>query len=355
MSEQWFLDLDGVRSGPYQTSEVMSLVAEGEILPHHLIATELKSQKWTTILEWRLNQNKIVEPKKAPPFLHTESLRPIPPIIEEPVEEMGEEIVEEPTEKKIEISEPEKQEPILQTPTEATPPPAPTHLQSISPHRPKRDPMAEMFDMLQNTKQKREVKSQQSHAQIQTRPHTYNSHPPTPPENLASSIEKSSTSNNGNWLKTVLVGSFITILGFALGQYFQQKKESESVVSTPAKVATVLTPATPVPPTPSEPTNSPIETSDSTRTVDRSTDKITIRAHVTPTPEPAKDLQDLKDLKKELQELKALKEEMHNSGAGRPGSTPNINNNEEPENITPEEPFEENGNPDGPSGKDVHY
>ena len=61
MTEQWFLDLDGVRSGPYQTPEVMSLIAEGEVLPHHRISTELKGEEWITILDWRLDQAKIYQ------------------------------------------------------------------------------------------------------------------------------------------------------------------------------------------------------------------------------------------------------------------------------------------------------
>ncbi|NDG84797.1 MAG: DUF4339 domain-containing protein, partial [Proteobacteria bacterium] len=54
MTDQWFLDLDGTRSGPYQTNEILSLIAEGEVLPHHRIARGLKDPNWKTILDWRL-------------------------------------------------------------------------------------------------------------------------------------------------------------------------------------------------------------------------------------------------------------------------------------------------------------
>ncbi len=311
MSEQWFLDLDGVRSGPYQTSEVMSLVAEGEILPHHQIATELKSQKWMTILEWRLNQNKMTEPKKE-----SVSITPAPVSFTPPVE---------------------AQKPQTHTPTAApiTTPPS-------DPSKPKRDPMAEMFDMLQNTKQKREVKSQQAHA---------HSHTAT---SVAYSSVKAAKKNktNGNWGKTFFIGLIITIVGFALGQYFQNKRSRD----LPAAVTIAPTPSAPVTITTKAVMSPSPSSEERLGTIDRSTDKMTIRAQVPA--EHGKDIEDLKDLKKELMELKALKEEIRNNNDSAPPLDQplrknDLNGESDPNAI--EEPMDERANPDVPAGDDVHY
>ena len=336
MSEQWFLDLDGVRSGPYQTSEVMSLVAEGEILPHHQIATELKSQKWTTILEWRLNQNRMIETKLETPKVITPEIKKVEP----PIEKIEVVAIAE----KIEIP---------------APIPIPTPTPPSDPKKPKRDPMAEMFDMLQNTKQKREVKSQQTaqaqaKAQNHAHVHTHKPHTNTATHQNATTSIAADTPTKSSWGKTILVGMMITIIGFALGQFFQHKKSTEPSVATNVAKSTPAPTATPAAPTETI-TAQKETTTNKASTVDRSTDKITIRAQVSPTPEQAKEMQDLRDLKKELLELKALKEEIHNTNnPEHSGTAPNMNNYE-PETAPIEEPNEENANPENATGKDIHY
>jgi len=334
MSEQWFIDLDGIRSGPYQTSEVMSLVAEGEILPHHQIAMDLKSQKWMTILEWRLNQNKSITPK---------------PVIEKvKVEEIKAEEIQEIEKFKEEIA------PVIPTPIVVAPEPtipAPpskplsTPTTSNNSNKPKRDPMAEMFDMLQNTKQKREVKSQNAHAHAHAQIH----------QNSQSANSESSNSGNSiNWVKTVLVAAGITIIGFALGQFFQHQKapDNSTVIATPKPATTVAETMSPE--------KNPTE---KVGTIDRSTEKMTIRAQVPVSSMPAvkpqehtKDLQELKDLKKELLELKALKDEIRNNNdTGRLENGPNSINSNDPDQVGPASRSDESGNPDDASGSDVHY
>ncbi len=330
MSEHWFLDLDGVRSGPYQTSEVMSLVAEGEILPHHQIATDLKSQKWMTILEWRLNQNRNAEPKKE--FIpekvsETPKTQPIVPPVE-PIES-------------IQLEEKEELQKFVKE--VRTPPPIASKPKS------KRDPMAEMFDILQNTKQKREVKSQQSHAQA-------HSQSQAAPKNHVPNIVEKIPATKSNLGKTIFIGLIITIFGFALGQLFQQKKSSDSLTADTQNISKTVTT------TPSTP--APVSTPEQMGTVDRSTEKMTIRAQVpvqaaatpSPTPEHTKDIQELRDLKKELLELKALKEEMHNNNdSGHMGNTPRSSDSNPEVDLNAEDaPVDSNGNPVNPSN-DVHY
>ena len=77
--------------------------------------------------------------------------------------------------------------------------------------RPKRDPMAEMFDMLQNTKQKRDAK--QSHAAAST--------------TLIERDDRSIRTQSSNLGKTLMIGAGITVVGFALGQIFSAVHSSE--------------------------------------------------------------------------------------------------------------------------------
>ena len=349
MSDQWFLDLDGVRSGPYQTSEVMSLIAEGEILPHHQIAIELKSQNWKTILDWRLNQNKVNSS-----FQNTEvsNFSPAQESITTPIE---------PEQKSNELN---ISAPLISTPPITPPIPAP--MMTPPPIAPKkRDPMAEMFDILQDTKQKREVKSKQSNVAAAA-------HPPAPTHlNLHPHIPEIITEPGAipkaksSWGLTILIGIVITVLGFGLGQFFQHQKAAETTATTTAS-----------PPTEQKELVKPAD-EPKTEIVDRSTSKMTIRGKVPVNPESApapannaamgpggehKDLQELKDLKKELLELKSMKDEMKNNGEdGRleePSGTdtppqavgPNGENPASAPNTTanPE-------NPDNPGQNDVHY
>jgi hypothetical protein len=286
MLEQWFLDLDGVRSGPYQTSEVLSLVAEGEILPHHLISSELKSKEWKTILEWRLNQNKDEKPK--------------PVVVSEPA----------PVQAPIQTTlSPEKTpEPVTVAAIELELPKAPKPLPDVSSSKSKRDPMAEMFDMLQNTKQKREQKSHQAHTQTKSSSTSSSSgsYPNLP--------EKS-----GSLGKIITVSIVVTILGFILGQLFQKQMTKEAKVDAPPKVASNPSPS---------PSPTPIISEKKLEVIDRSNEKITIRSHAPESTlkpqnianeqprEREKDKEMLDDLKKELSELKALKEEIRNNNDG---------------------------------------
>ncbi len=344
MIEQWFLDLDGVRSGPYQTPEVLSLVAEGEVLPHHRISIGLKDQPWTTILDWRLEQAKasaqaairakesapppkpepiqvetsiplsIAEPLPLPPTPVTPSA-PVAPTTKAPKQApldmpMVETIaaakaasdlkVKSEVEVKIVSATPASVE---QVPPASTPAPAP----SSAPPK-KRDPAAEMFDMLEKSKQKRNAKAQQ--AAIEEAP------PAKSEEKRIFGMKLSSA-----------LGLVITVIGFVLGQVFQQS------APPPPKENVVVQTAPATPPVAEVAPSAPSTHPQGTEVIDRSNDKMTIRStverHAEPTPAPKpvmktapvavsgrknpqgvqseKELEELQNLRKELQELKALK------------------------------------------------
>jgi|GEM_PF-3189617 len=394
-TEHWFLDLDGVRSGPYQTPEIMSLIAEGEVLPHHRISNGLKDQSWVTILDWRLEQAKKTSvhesevkevrsyiPASAQPPAHapekvTVEIQTEPEVApetipEEPLTESPLEFHPEPAPAPSEVKPPlpasesapkkinqpvarpvppaEPADPTPSTPkpvvtpkpipaTQASTPLTPTPLMPSESPPPQpsakagsgRDPMAELFDVLQTSKQKREAKSQQL-AQQQN-------------ETLNDSFVP--RSSNKGLSKTIGIGVVITVLGFALGQVFQQSAPPPSENTAAENSADVHAPNTS--PTPFA----------KTKVIDRSTDKITIQARVqqkteaqkpaqnkaethsmiaaAATPHPTeKELQEVKDLKKELQELKALKEELRHGNDNR-GNT---------QDDTPDSPDDyDNGNP----------
>jgi hypothetical protein len=276
MADFWFLDLDGVRSGPYQTNEIMSLIAEGEVLPHHRISAGLKDKPWKSILEWRLEQarspSSSVRPPEPPPSI-------APPKAQEAVIEVMPDLL---------LPERTLSEPSIETG--------------------KGDPMAEMFDVLQHNKTKREARQTQIAQHLATE----------------SAIQKPE-SKSSIW-KLLLICVFVAIIGLALGQWFKQNVE---------------------PPAKSEKTAKPVENAKTpepaTEVIDRSNGKMTIRAVVDKKPEPTpmkpakgpsrpaiptqgtkepeytppvekkapdRELEELKDLKKELQELKSLKEQL---------------------------------------------
>lgn len=308
-SEQWFLDLDGVRSGPYQTPEVLSLIAEGEILPHHKISTQLKDGSWKTILDWRLEQSKRPSPPpSAPEVEETASLKTEEPVFEDPPESFDpSEAFEEvdlhqshntiPTEEEIEPLPPFEPEAPMLTP-------APKKTSGTS----GRDPMAEMFDMLQNTKQKREAKSAQYAATEQAR----------------TEASPSSAQPSSSFVKPILLGTLIIAIGFILGQAFHQssfEEPSSSTTSTVVKTAPAPTSTT----AEAKPSATPI-----VETLEKRTDKYTVRSVVQrPAPDrrgserqalpnrdtdkTQKELEDVKELKKELAELKALKEALRSA------------------------------------------
>ena len=254
MKQAWFLDLDGVRSGPYQTAEVLSLIAEGEVLPHHQISTGLKGQEWRSILDWRLEQNE--EPPQEIPII--ESTIPEVPVI------------------------PEAPAPSISNPEPMIPAAEPV----VSVHSdppPKRDPTSEMFEILQHTKKKRESKSSQA-AQQTTPVHTA-------PEPIATPKKSFSLWN------TLFMGASITVTGFYLGQIFQNK--ANPPVSNETKVAEAEKKVTPTP--------SPAKPTPARQIIDRSNDKITIQSRPEP---PEKENEELQGLKKELQELRDLKADL---------------------------------------------
>ena len=404
MIEQWFLDLDGVRSGPYQTPEVMSLIAEGEVLPHHRISTSLRDQRWITILDWRLDQAKISKTvpssnfsssrsevssveglneettetqipilKKEPiaqpsftpatppvPVIHAVPASPKPaptnisaPEAKPPVEKITppaeikipgvsehEESPEAFEEMRAELAAPHETKASHESHSHEYVPPKtqpPREIETPPPHdeRPqaKRDPMAEMFDMLQNTKQKKEAKQNQSAA---TGISIEQDHGDLPKKKSGFGIGR-----------TIAIGLGIILVGFALGQLFQQSAPPQDA-SAPA--------ATPKP-SPVAATSTP---NPDVQIIDRSTDKMTIRgvvkkedapvakpdaknskSGVAPAPQTERELEELRNLKKELQELKALKnnnvpDEVPDTAEGEPptanesAADPNGNGNGNP-------------------------
>ncbi len=324
MTDQWFLDLDGVRSGPYQTNEVMGLIADGEVFPHHRISTSLKDSNWQTILDWRLEQARQSQSKRVSP---QQPLSPEPPSSEKPIPSP-----QNPPPSPEPVAPPKSQ--IVESPDDSLPPPLVTFAPSqeeflkeiesmeremaeTSTSGSKRDPMAEMFDILQNTRQKREAKQLQSAQQ-------------------ASEEEKLNAKKPLSVTRLVAICILVSLLGLALGQWYQ-------LANTPAPTAAKNEKGE---------TQSDSALPPKTEVVDRSTEKMTIRAVVDKKPEPTptkpvtvktrsaptappapvlpsseepaeeplaekktvdKDLEELRDLKKELQELKALKEELKNA------------------------------------------
>ncbi len=281
MADFWFLDLDGVRSGPYQTNEIMSLIAEGEVLPHHRISAGLKDKPWKSILEWRLEQARTPSSSVRPP-------EPPPSIAPQKVHEAIIEVMPD-----LPLPERTIPEPLIETGA-------------------KGDPMAEMFDVLQHNKTKREARQTQIAQHLATE---------------AATQKPESKSSIG---KLLLICVFVAILGLALGQWFKMN------AAPPAKTEKSTKPVENAP----APDAATAATSE---VIDRSNGKMTIRAVVEkkaePTPiKPAKgpsrpaipaqgakepeytppvekkapdrELEELKDLKKELQELKSLKEQL---------------------------------------------
>jgi hypothetical protein len=304
MKDQWFLDLDGVKSGPYQTNEVLSLISDGEVLPHHLIGTSLKAKEWKTILDWKLALS---------------ASRPASPTAPNATEIKQKSVSSQPA-KNPEITNPtpdlSSAAPIeaVSEKKEVTTDPSNPMIKSDSVVNPEtnQDAMAEMFDTIHHTKLKREQKSQQEHAAAQ---------PILEPDSpIASSTGK-----------FILVSIGITVLGFVLGQMFQKQTGSN-----PATSATTTSPA--VNTTSTSAATAPASGSE-LQVLDRSNDRITIRSQMPmnpPPPAPApgasmrpefapmerpgeamrapeKDSQMMEELKKELSELKALKEEIRNN------------------------------------------
>ncbi|MBU6154641.1 MAG: hypothetical protein KGP28_10100 [Bdellovibrionales bacterium] len=317
MTDQWFLDLDGVRSGPYQTSEVMGLIADGEVFPHHRISSSLKDSSWQTILDWRLEQARQIQSKRTP----QQSTPSTPKNVDSVTPE-------------IQVMPSTASSPVSAAPDEESrPPPIPTftpeqddflkeiesmerEIAATEASGPKRDPMAEMFDILQNTRQKREAKQIQSAQQ-------------------ASEEEKVSQKKSFSVGRLASICILVSLLGLALGQWYQLSSAPPPSTAKDSKVEAKK--------------DANIEPN--TEIVDRSNEKITIRAVVDKKPEPTptksvvvrsrsapppppavqpplpdpmeeprgekksldKDLDELRDLKKELQELKALKEELKNA------------------------------------------
>ncbi len=317
MTEQWFLDLDGVRSGPYQTPEVMSLIAEGEVLPHHRISTSLKDASWMTILDWRLDQARNLQKKETKPYTPASTSEVVafeePELSITPIE-IPPEVLHSPAPTPV-APEPTPERPTPAIKLDPIPTPQPPKIPEVdelpvlpfepgpsiaskpSDDKPRRDPMAEMYDMLQNTKHKREAKQLHT-AQI--------SH---------SEPVSAQPSNSSGLGRVIAIGLGLALIGFALGQFFQQTipqkefkpQEQKSAFQTPT-------------PTPR------------TEVIDRSNEKMTIKAVVQKKPEetvvksmpgakartsPRDDrrssdheIEELKDLKKELQELKAMKDQL---------------------------------------------
>jgi hypothetical protein len=298
MADQWYLDLDGTRSGPYPTNEVLSLIEEGEVLPHHRISRGLRNPDWITILDWRFEQAKATlkpPPASAAPKVKLSLNVKKPAAAPKPSEPVTAPAAAASV-ATFSTSQPEFQK----TAQPLSPPPA-------GEPGPSRDPMAEMFDLLQNTKHKREAKQVQQAQQSQT---------------LSS---PSTSSDRGSIGKLIAVCVVVAILGLVLGQVLQGRAK------TP--------PAT--------------KPEGSTEVIDRSNEKMTIKAVVEKKPEPTpynppapartpyvaptpfrrdeppverrqteKELEELRDLKKELQELKSLKEQLKESPIGEDFTPP---------------------------------
>lgn len=331
MADQWYLDLDGTRSGPYPTNEVLSLIEEGEVLPHHRISRGLRNPDWITILDWRFEQAKAglqTGASRATPSVSASASAqgPAPATSEAPAQPA-------PSGPKIKLSLNTRKVP--ERPSESkAPAPTPSPVPTFSPSQPEfqktaqslspapdeaiptpRDPMAEMFDLLQNTKHKREAKQAQ---QAQ--------HSLTHAESSGSSAER------GSFGKLIVICVAVAIIGLVLGQVFQGKLKSSPTSNAPNAASNT--------------TSSPAPKAEgSSEVLDRSNDKITIKSVVEKGPAPARtpylaptpfrreetnldrkpvdqELEELRDLKKELQELKSLKEQLKENPTAEEFSQP---------------------------------
>ncbi len=333
MAQQWFLDLDGIRSGPYKTHEVLSLISEGEILPHHLISSDIKNSQWHTLLNWQISYQKteastgqkkevvdrseVEESGHLPPpapFLDINVSNefyegPLPPEAPpEPVLQVQDPPFELHLEERPKGIEPiDIPAPIPEPERELSPPPKPKlkepepTLERATPLPPKRDPMAEMFDLVQKTKHKREEKEAQA---IQ-------SHEAHQKEN------QNKSSPNQTFWKTLGYGAAITLIGFWLGQWFQSASQPPQVGQAQSPIAEKKEPENP-PKSEAPSSNPPLANNE--QVIDRSTDKMTIQAKVKTKPESPvvandpkdnKEIKELQDLKKELQDLKkSMREEL---------------------------------------------
>jgi hypothetical protein len=343
--DQWFLDLDGVRSGPYQTPEVLSLIAEGEVLPHHRISVGLKDAEWSSVLDWRMALSRGPEP--LPPIRQPRFEVPIPE-----TEATVSEVLEVTTSFKdssLDSAQEKTPPPKISTPTlEKVPPknsfvhkeevsvappvknaPEKTDSPNASPldlpppeavPAPKRDPMAEMFDVLQSTKQRREAKSQAA-VQIQNQIGV---------EKVTARAEQAAASKNGSMGKTLGIGALIVLGGFVLGQVFQNASPPKTTAANPKPAFTPIPEGTPA-------------STPETEVVDRSNDKMIIRGRVEKRPEAKvhavapptakanpkdyKEAEELNQLKQELLELKAMKNYPINGNGDDNGADPeNVNN-----------------------------
>jgi hypothetical protein len=320
MGEQWFLDLDGVRSGPYDDEEIVALLKEGELLPHHKISYSIDEPEWQTMIEWRLkkafrdaaiqssNTTSIPrartveirdtnpqsprppETKEPPPTFEenitSPSITPIPPPsspldeIEEEAEEIAHTFIARIPREVVE-AEPETEDGLPRKSRDAA--------------------VGQLLDLYQNIRGKRQETKQAL-------------------ENSVASIGNSPKEPKSSLLRPLLLVLSLGALGYGVGRLWNGS-ETEADLAVNEPVAS----ATPAPtPEQSEP-----------RTVERKTEKFTIRAvtnqpkFIVPDPPPpkptpkvdftAEQLNELKQLRNEVEELRALQ------GNSAPPQNPQIN------------------------------
>lgn len=307
MTQTWFLDLDGIKSGPYQTHEVHRLMTEGSVMPHHRITENLKSNRWMSLLEWKLEQSKKIE---------TESTQSSKPEVQEIILQNSRTDSPHqgpPTPPYIEIK---SDVPPSITPTRMTVPHVSTaHPQSpstppstvIKPlDQPTRDATSEMLALLQSTKHKRERQATQD---VPTPLHTSTHTPLT---------TNSTTQNHSSSIRMVVLGILIALAGVALGQWLRPNSTAPVVTQDTSK------PDTPKPDTPKEDSKAAenIPTKNETRTLKTALGKIMIQSKSKPVdPHDAtprgnlthEESNEANDVRKELRELRRLKEELKNS------------------------------------------
>ncbi len=366
-TERWYLDLDGVRSGPYESTEIEALFTAGELLAQHKISESISNPKWLSIVEWRLlktfqeahhapKQEKKIANEEPVPELKIEFTTPI---VEEPVvlakplqpEEVTGQI-------KIELAEPVQpiaetkeyeaapkveiiKEPVAPTPTleitapaaapanVTTPPPfserkieakpsADTPTVSAATASPTAsagaDPTAELFELFQSSKQKREKNVNQAAASQQAQFNTSFA------EKKPMEWKKPSA-----WAGLVLG---LALLGYGIGSAFKPNKSTDT---KPAESASASSTKTEKPkeeiPVINTASNPPPAAAPNEQVVDRSNKQFTIRSKVigslnnmkvkpaTPKAEVTtrgadlnpEEIKELRELRKELEELRNLR------------------------------------------------
>lgn len=353
MGEQWFLDLDGVRSGPYDDEEIVALLKEGELLPHHKISYSVDQPEWQTMIEWRLKKafrdaaiqssNTTTTPKvrnieirdqeaqtttppRAPMMEEITDVKARPPVeplheIEQEAQAMAHTFIARIPRTVVEQSQPRPE------------------LTENQPSKSRDAAVGQLLDLYQNIRGKRQETKQAL-------------------ESSVAAVGKQTPPEKTSILKPALLILGLGALGYGAGRLWNGSSApttgEDPVVTTSGTSAATPTPSGP-----------------ESRTVEHKSDKFTIRAVTNqpkfipqepPTAKPtpkvdfsAEQLNELKQLRNEIEELRALQGTPSSPGQN-PSQTPNapVDNGSllDPRLLDPGQGGVQNGAPPPESGQE---